>query len=153
MQLEKWQAIFPNNSDADFTALTDGDDSSCKPFRIEQSWLLKNTPVLPLRGYIHVAIVSGANILFGPELPQQMCTETPSFLVTQTSPTTGRGCDPFCEVPHTCIYDGYDRPEDHAYGIHNFFCDCIDDSCNELLLMLQQESTRGEVSVCETYVM
>ena len=78
--------MLPNNSDVDLTALTDDDESSCKPFRIEESWLLKNIPVLPLRGYIHVAIVRGANILFGPELPQQMCTETPSFFYDTNVP-------------------------------------------------------------------
>ena len=150
---KKWQTILPNNSDADSTALTDGDKSFCKPFQIEESWLLKNIPVLPLRGYIHVAIVSSTDILFGPEVPQDMCTETPSLLMTQTSPTAGRGCDPFCDVPNTCIYDSGDEFEDSVSVIHHFFCNCISDSCNELLLMLRPESARGQMSVCETYVM
>ena len=153
VRMKEWQLIHPNNSDTDLTALTDGRKSSCKSSRINEPWLLKNIPVLPLRGYIHVALVSSANILFGPQVPQEMCTQTPSFVMTQTSPTAGRGCDPFCDVPNTCIYHGHDEFENSAHVIHHFFCNCISDSCSELLLMLRPESTTGQVSVCETYVM
>ena len=115
--MKEWQAMHLNNSN------TDGDKSSSKSSRINEPWLLKNIPVLPVRGFIHVALVSSANILFGPQVPQEMCTQTPSFVMTQTSPTAGRGCDPFCDVPNTCIYDGhgeiYGSAEGPPRGVEN----------------------------------
>ena len=147
VQMKEWQAMHPNNSD------TDGDNSSCKSSRINEPLLLKNIPVLPMRGYIHVALVSSANILFGPQVPQDMCRQTPTFFMTQTSPTAWRGCDLFCDVLNACIYDDNDEIENSVHVIHHFFCNCISDSCSELLLMLRPESPRGQVSVCETYVM
>ena len=150
MQIEQWQAVRPNDSNGDLSALTDGDDCSCESIWIKESILLRNIPIISVRGYIHVILVSGSSVLFGPEVHHGHCGKNPSLLMTQTSANCSQNCDPFCEVPQTCKYGGNENKE--SYFTHHFYCNCELDSCGIFLLMLRPESVSGEVSFCETYI-
>ena len=147
VQLGEWQITRPNNSDVDLTAFTDGDDSRCKPIKVREPMLLKSTFIFPVQRYFHVFLVSDSNILFGPEVPSGMCAGNPSLLMTQPSSPSAQGCNSFCDVPRTCRYGV--KEETGNYIIYHFYCNCISNSCSELLLMLRPESVTGTVSICK----
>ena len=145
--LGEWQVIRPNNSDVNLTAFTDGDDSHCQHISIIEPMLLKSMFKFPVKGNVHVALISDSNIVFGPEVPRRMCAENPSLLMTHMSHTAVLSCNPFCEVPRTCRYGGKD--ENGSNNIHHFYCNCISNPCAELLLILRPESVTGTLSICK----
>ena len=153
VEMEQWQVDRSNDTNVDLSAWTDGDVSTCESISVEESVLLRNVPMLPIRGYIHVVLVSESSVLFGPDVPQGMCAENPSLLMTQTYAKDSRVCDPsypFCEVPQTYKYSGNEEKRSHVF--HHFYCKCIIKSCGKFMLMLRPESASEPVSVCETYM-
>ena len=151
--MEQWQVARPNDTDVDLSAWTDDEISTCESISVDESVLLRNIPMLPVRGYIHVVLVSESSVLFGPDVPQGMCAENPSLLMTQTYAKDSRVCDPsypFCEVPQTCKYVGTEEKGNFIF--HDFNCKCIIESCGKFMLMLRPESAREPVSVCEIYM-
>ena len=150
VEMEQWQVARPNDSNVDLSAWTDGVISSCESMQVKESMLLSHIPMLPIRGYIHVALATESSVLFGPDVPQGMCAKNPSLLMTQTFAKESQGCDPsypFCEVPQTCKYVG--NKEKRSYISHSFYCKCIVESCGKFMLMLRPESASERVSVCE----
>ena len=143
----------PNTSDINLASMTGGDDSSCVSILVDQSILLKGTPSLSFNWPLHIAMVTGNNeVLFSPDVPQEMCAATPSVMMTHPASSDGHVCDPFCDVPNTCRYAKEGGTESNIYSLHHFYCDCVNDLCDELLLMLRPESVRGMLSIWKTYL-
>ena len=147
VRLGEWQVIHPINSDVNLTAFTNGDVSHCKPTTVKEPMLLKSTFMFPVQRYFRVALVSDSNILFGPEAPSGICAGNPSLLLTQTSSPAANDCNSFCDVHRACRYGV--KEETGTYIIYHFYCNCISNSCSELLLMLRSESVTGIVSICK----
>ena len=147
--MDSWSVMFPNSSDLNLTAMTDGDNSSCVTFGVDEQTLLKGTPALSFNGELHITMVMGNNnALFGPDVRRDMCPISPSVMMIQPKASTGQVCEPFCKAPylHTCRY---------AKGpgfLHQFYCDCISGVCDEMFLMFRLDSVHGMLFICETYI-
>ena len=94
VQMEQWQVAYPNDSKVDLNAWTDGDISSCESISIKESVLLRYIHMPPVRGYLHVILENESNVLSGPDVPQGLCTESPSLMMTQTFITIDRTAIP-----------------------------------------------------------
>ena len=57
--MDSWSVIFPKSSDLNLAAMTDGDNSSCVTFGVDEHILLKGTPVLSFNGRLHITMVMG----------------------------------------------------------------------------------------------
>ena len=146
VQMGQWKVAYPNDSKVDLNAWTGGEISSCESVSIKESVLLMNIPMFPVRGYLHMTLVSESSVLFGPDVPQGLCAENPSLMMTQTFANDRPDCNPsfpFCEVPHTCKYGG--NKEKKKSHFHNFFCKCMIESCGKFMLMLRPESASERI--------
>ena len=148
--MDSWSLISPNSSDLNLAGLTDGNNSSCVTIRVDEETLLKGSPALSFNGQLHITMVMGNNnndVLFGPDVPQDMCPISPSVMMIQPKASTGQVCEPFCKAIHlhTCRYA-------HGGFLHHFYCDCISGPCDGIFLMLRLESIHGMLSICETYI-
>ena len=127
--MDSWSVIFPNSSDLNLTAMTDGDNSSCVTFGVDEQTLLKGTPALSFNGQLHITMVMGNNnVLFDLSGPQDMCAISPLVMLIQPKASTGQVCEPFFKAPylHSC------RNAKGVGFLHQFYCDCSSDLCDDL---------------------
>ena len=147
-----WTLIYPEKNDApSFAALKDENRATCAGILTPDGGALLNASISPAYNTVNVSIlVSGTDIVFGPNSDPSKCHMATSLLMTHDSSkvTDEKSCSPICDVPGACFIQGREvTPSKQKWF---FTCSCPRQSCNELLLVLR--SDEGRATVCEIVV-
>ena len=149
--MKNWTVMHPKQPGGhSLTALRDGDKATCAKINLTPGrGAVLNGSIYPAYSTLHVSVlVSGAEVIFGPNSDPSQCATVTSLLLTHDASqrvADGYTCSPICDVPVACLIKG--RKAFPSKVKWSFTCACPRKTCNELLLSLR--SATGRVSVCE----
>ena len=146
--------LYPKESNiTSLTALNDGKLETCTDVILTSGETLLKASIDPTYDTLNVSImVSGTDVIFGPNSDPIKCHTATSLLMTHDSNKDNAdehmwNCNPFCAAPGTCLLRGNEVVG--AINNWSFACACPRRSCNELFLTMRSGSPEVQVSVCE----
>ena len=106
---------------------------------------------VPFKFLEAAVVVLNNKIFFGPNTEPINCGKPTSLLMTHDSSqetADGLSCGPFCVVPATCQLEGIETLSNGMMKYY-FSCRCIQQFCNELILILRPEIGQQSMTICE----
>ena len=134
-------------------ALNYGELNTCAEVNVTSGGTLMKASIDPSYDTMNVSIVvSGTDVIFGPNSDRTKCATTTSLLMTHyfsddNVDADKWNCRPFCATPRTCMVQGNQVVEATSRWL--FTCACPRPTCNELILSMRSGFPDGQTSVCE----
>ena len=145
----RWSLVHPKHvNTTSLAALYDEELNTCVEVNLNSGETLLKASIDPVYDLMNVSIVvSGNDVMFGPNPDPTKCATTTSMLMTHHSSNGHVNCRPFNATPRTCLVKG-----NEIVGAVNrwfFSCACPRRSCNELFLSVRSGLPGGQASLCE----
>ena len=145
---QKWETFISGHfgMTLELEVLFDGHNLTCFSLESGRKILMRGTLTGTIESRALSIVLDNSAILFGPNVESSLCSMTPSFIMVHDS--RGQTCSPFCQVPATCQYKGWEPVQ--AKTKHWFQCDCPGPICDEIFMVLESATLEGEMlSLCE----
>ena len=150
----RWSLVYPKHGNTtSFAALNDEELNTCVEVNLTSGGTLLKASIDPTYDIMNVSIVvSGTDVIFGPNSDHAFCAMTTSLLMTHDSSNAHMdrnkwNCSPFCTSPGTCLVQGNRVMESMNKWL--FTCACPRPPCNELILSMRSAPNERQASVCE----
>ena len=148
-----WYLLHPGSKgNVSMAKIGDDDEDTCDGVDLaDHSKLLKTTLPASYSSLDACVSIRAPEVNF---LPEPDCYKSPSLLMTHDSSkarSNGLDCNPFCEAANACQLVNLTGRFKELIK-YQFSCECINQSCNDLLFLIQPEWPRMIVEICHVYL-